>query len=137
LHGIAIEFSIRLSARATHCRSLAAIKHAELDAGFIGNATHKAITRVDLANQMPLPQPTNSRIAAHFANARETVGDERRRDTKPCRGSRCLTAGVAAPDDNDSIVSHRNFPERLLMAHGVGATGTERSIEVWGSHTVS
>ena len=50
LHGLAVELAVCLGAGPAHCRSLAAIEDAELDAGGIGNAPHQPVGGVDLAH---------------------------------------------------------------------------------------
>ena len=57
LDRLAIELAVGLGARAAHGRALAAVQHAELDAGAVGRPAHDPVERVDLAHQMPLPSP--------------------------------------------------------------------------------
>ena len=87
LHGAPIELSVGLGARPLDGGTLAAIEDAELNAGRIGGARHHAVERVDLAHQMALAQAADRRVAGHFADRRETMGDERgsRRRSAPPR----------------------------------------------------
>ena len=76
LHRLPVKLAIGLGAGALHRGALAAVQHAELDAGQVGHLAHQAVERVDLADQMPLAKPANGRIAGHFADGREAVGDQ-------------------------------------------------------------
>jgi len=78
----------------------------------VRNASHQPIERIDFTDQTAFAKATDGRIAAHLANGREAMGDQRRRHAQARRGRRRLATGMAAADNNDSIVSHRNFPER-------------------------
>jgi len=64
------------------------------------------VQRVDLAHQVALAEPANGRIAAHFANCRDLVGDQGGRNTQARGGRRRLTASVPAANDDHCIVSH-------------------------------
>ena len=100
LHGGRIELSVRLGARTTHGRSLAAIEHAELDAAGIGDPAHQAIERIDLADQMALAETPDRGIAGHRANGRKSVGQQRRARAHARGRGRGFAAGMPATDDN-------------------------------------
>lgn len=68
LHGLAVERTIRLGARPLNGRALPPVQNPELNSRTVGDIRHHAIKRVNLANQMPFPQPANSRIAGHRTN---------------------------------------------------------------------
>ncbi len=78
LHGLAVELAVGLGAGALHGRALAAVEHAELDAGLVGDPAHQPVKRIDLAHQMALAEPANGRIAGHLADGGEAMGDQRR-----------------------------------------------------------
>ena len=101
LHGAPIELSVGLGARPLDGGTLAAIEDAELNAGRVGGARHHAVERVDLAHQMALAQAADRRIAGHFADRRETVGDERGRGAAARRRGRGFASRMPAADDND------------------------------------
>ena len=101
LHGLPVELAVGLGAGALHRRALAAVQHAELDAGRVGDAAHQAVERVDLAHQMALAEPADGRIAGHLADGREAVGDQRRARAHARGRGRGLAAGMAAADDDD------------------------------------
>ncbi len=77
LHRLGVKLAVGLRARPAHRRSLAAIEHAELDAGLVGDAAHQAVERIDLAHQMALAEPADRRVARHRADGREPVRDQR------------------------------------------------------------
>ena len=67
---------------------------------------HQPAQRVDLADQVALAETADRRVAAHLADGRELVGDERRRHAES-RGRRSgLASGVTAANNNDTEVSH-------------------------------
>ena len=101
LHRGRIEPPILLGPRPAHRRPLAAIEDAELDAALVGDAAHQPVERIDLADEMPLPQPTDRRIAGHGADGGEAMGDQRRPRAHARGRSRRLTAGMAAADHDD------------------------------------
>src|SRR5690606_22290316 len=105
LHGAPIELAVGLGARSAHRRPLAAVENAELDAGLVSDPAHKAIESIDLAHEVPLAKPPYRGVAAHLADGRELVGDERRRnaEARRCRGR--LAAGMPAPDDDDTEIT--------------------------------
>ena len=69
----------------------------------VGHLAHQAVERVDLADQMALAKPANGRIAGHFADGGEAVGDQCRARADPGRGSSRLAAGMAAADDDHVV----------------------------------
>ncbi len=83
LHRGGIELAIGLGARSAHRRSLAAIEHAELDSSLVGDASHQAVERIDLAHQMTLAEPPDRRVARHRPDGRKPVRHQRR-VARPC-----------------------------------------------------
>ena len=69
----------------------------------VSHPAHQAVEGVDLANQMPLAEPANGRIAGHFADGGEAVGDQRRARAHAGRRRSSLAAGMAAAD-HDHVV---------------------------------
>ena len=102
LHRRRIELAVGLGARTAHRRPLAAIEHPKLDAAGIGDAAHEAVERIDLADQVTFAEPADGGIAGHGADSGEAMGDQRRARAHAGGGSRRLTAGVAA-SDNDHV----------------------------------
>ena len=78
-----------------------AVEEPELDAGGVGHAAHDAVERIDLADEVALPEAANGRVAAHLADGLDLVRQQQRTRAQTC-GSRCgLAASVAAADDDD------------------------------------
>ena len=103
LHGLAVKLAVGLGAGALHRGAFAPVQHAELDAGGVSHPAHQAVEGVDLADQMPLAEPANGRIAGHLADGGEAVGDQRRARADAGGSRRSLAAGMAAAD-HDHVV---------------------------------
>ena len=116
LHGAPVELAVGLGARSLDGRTLAAVEDAELDAGQIGGAAHDPVQGVDLPHQMALAQAADRRIAGHFADCREPVGDERGPGARARRRGRGLAARVPAPDHND-VKSHGRSASLFHVKH--------------------
>ena len=108
-----VELAVGLRARPAHRRTLAAVEHAELDAGLVGDAAHQAVERIDLAHQMALAEPADRRVAGHRADGREPVRDQRGARAHARGRGRGLAAGVAAADHDDIEGSHGIHPQGL------------------------
>ena len=93
--------------RTLHRRPLGPVQQPELDACRVGGSPHDAVQRVDLADQMALPEPTDGWIARHLADGRETMGDECRSRSHSRRHSCRFGSGVAAAH-HDDVVSCRD-----------------------------
>ena len=100
LHGCRIELAVGLGARTPHRRTLAAVEHAKLDAGGIGNAAHQPIQRVDLADQMALAEPPDRGIAGHRPDGRKPMCYQRRPGAHARGRARGFAAGVTSADDD-------------------------------------
>ena len=100
LHRRRIELAIGLGARPAHRRAFAPIEDPELDAASVGHAAHQPIQGVNLADEMPLPQPANRRIARHGADGGEAMRHQcgSRAHARGC--GRSLTAGMATANHN-------------------------------------
>ena len=61
-HRLAVELAVGLGAGASHRWPLAAVQHAELDAGAVDRPSHDAVERVDLAHQMALGEAADRRV---------------------------------------------------------------------------
>ena len=62
-NGLAVEFTIGLSARAAHRRSLAPVEHAELDPCLVGGEAHQSIESIHLAHQMAFAKASDGWVA--------------------------------------------------------------------------
>ncbi len=103
LHRHAIEPPVGLRSRPAYGRSLRAVEHAELNAGAIDGAAHDAVQGVDFANDLPLRQAADCRVAGHLADAREVMGQQQGPRAQPGGGCGCLASGVPAADDDDIV----------------------------------
>ena len=106
-----VQRAVGLRARRAHRRTLAGIERAELDAGAIGRARHRAAERVDLLDEVTLADAADRRVAAHLAERLDALRQQQRARAHARRGQRGLGAGVAAADDDDV--------ERFRKAHGL------------------
>ena len=108
LHGGLIERPVGLGAGALDGRALGAVQEPELDAGGVGDAAHEAVEGIDLAHQVALAEPADGRIAGHFADGCEGVGDQGRPGPHTRGGSRRLAPGVAAAhyDHIEGLLGH-------------------------------
>jgi hypothetical protein len=107
LHRLPIELAISLGARSAHGGTLAPVEQTKLDAGRVRHAAHHAIHGVDLADQMPLADPADCRIAGHLADRLELV-----RQRAAVRRPRVRAAAAAAsqpacpPPITINVVAH-------------------------------
>ena len=101
LHRVPIETPIGLGTRTLYGGTLAAIEEAELNPRLIRRARHQTIEGVNLANEVPLAEPTNCGVAGHFADGREALCDERRRGAATGRGGGRFRSGMSPADDDD------------------------------------
>ncbi len=67
-HSLTIQAAICLRPRPLHSRSLAAVQQSKLNSCKIRCLAHNTVKRIDFADQMPLPQSTDCRIAGHCSN---------------------------------------------------------------------
>ena len=96
-----------MGARSSNRRTLAPVKHTELDARTISRPAHEAIKRIDFPDKMPLAQSPDGGIAGHLPNRRKALRQKNRIGPESGRGSRGFRAGVATPNNDDiSLKSH-------------------------------
>jgi hypothetical protein len=75
LHGFAIKLPISLRPGPTHCRAPTFIQNTKLDSTAVNDTAHNAVQGVDLTDKVPLRKPANSRVAGHFANGLDFMGE--------------------------------------------------------------
>ena len=109
LHRLGVELAVGLCTRAAHRRPLAAIEHAELDAGLVRHPGHQAVERVDLAHQMAFAEPADRRIARHRADGGEPVRDQRGSRAHAGGSGRRLAARVSTANDDNVEGNHGGF----------------------------
>ena len=111
---------VGLGPGAVHGRALAAVEHAELDAGGVDRPAHGAAQGVDLADDLPLGHAADGRIAAHLADRVEVGRQQRGGRAHPRRRHRRLAPGMSAADDDDVEVVCRSH---TLMIEWRGTAG--------------
>src|SRR5690606_33223369 len=89
----------------------------------IGNAAHKAIKCINLANKMSLSQTTNGRVTGHDTNCIKTMRHESSASASTSRSCRRLTARMSTTNNNDIKSCH--FGRTL----GVHPDASESSLE--------
>ena len=62
---------------------------------------HQPVQRIDFADQMPLAQATDRRIAGHRTDGRKAMRDQYSHASHARSGAGSLATGVAASNDND------------------------------------
>ena len=99
-----------------HGGPLAAVEHAELDAGGVDGPAHGAAEGVDFADDLPLAHAADGRIAAHQGDGVEVAGQQRGLRAHARSGQRRLHAGVAAADhQNVEIVRNEHDTHHKVM----------------------
>ena len=83
-----------------HGRPLGAVEHAELNAAGVDAPAHLAAQGVDLADDLPLGDAADGRVAAHLRHGVGVHGQQGGAQAQPRRGQGGLNAGVAGADDN-------------------------------------
>jgi hypothetical protein len=105
LHCSGIELSIRLGSWTSNRRPFSSIENPELNSTSIRHPTHQAVKRVDLADEVTLPEPADGGIARHCPDGLEAMGHKGHVSPHASGPSCSLAAGVPAPHHND-IESH-------------------------------
>ena len=92
---------VGLGPGAVHGRALAAVEQAELDAGGVGDQAHRPAQGVDLADDLPLGDAADGRVAAHLADRVQAGREQGRLGAQSGGGQGRLGAGMAGADDDD------------------------------------
>ena len=125
-----VEFPVSLDPRPLHRRALGQIEHAIMDSSGIGSPSDQAVKRIDLADQMALAQPADSRVAGHRPDTVAGKADQSGRHAHArCHGSG-LATGMASANHNDIKFPHhaaahspsgfagQNLPHRSSVPRG-------------------
>ena len=121
LHRPPIEGAVRLRPGASDRRTLAPVQKAELYPGGVRRAAHEPVQRVDLADEVPLPEAADRRVARHLADGARLVRHQQGRGAEARRRRRRLAPGVASPDHDDvedRAVGHPGDADRRRRARG-------------------
>ena len=103
LHGPPVKTAIRLRARSLYGGAFSTVENPELDSGPVDRPAHDAVERVDLANQMPLAEAADRRVARHFANGGPFVRHKQNARANARGGGGGLATCVPSAD-NDHFV---------------------------------
>jgi hypothetical protein len=101
-----IEGFVGLSARRPDRGTATAIEQLELYSRSVDCAPHQSAQRIDLANQVALRGPANSRITRHVRNRFSRERAQTHAATELGGGPRRLHSGMAGPDHYDIEFSH-------------------------------
>ncbi len=103
-HGQPVTGLVGLGSRSLDRPSPAAVEEAEVDPGFVGQATHQAADGVDLPDELSFGQAADGGIAGHLGDGFQVGGDQ------ACalpHGAGCiggLAPGVSGAHHDDVIV---------------------------------
>lgn len=101
LHFELVSLLVCLGSRTMHRRTFTAVEHAKMNARLVDNAPHLTAERVDLADDLPFGDATDSRVAAHLTD-RVAVHRQQRGLCSHPRGRQCgLCTGMASTDNNN------------------------------------
>ena len=95
---------VGLGPGAVHRRPLGAVEDTEVDPSGVDRPPHEPSQGVDLANELPLADAADGRVAAHLADGVEITCEQGRLGPQPGRCTGRLDAGVAGPDDDHVVV---------------------------------
>ena len=102
--------AIGLTSWAPHGRALRTVEHAELNGAAIGDDTHHAAQRINLAHNLALGNAADRGIARHLGNLVHIHRDQTRAHTQAGRSMCSLTSGVSASNHKDIVFkSHSTF----------------------------
>ena len=111
-NGRTIKDAVGLRAGGSHCRALAGVERAELDARLVGGDCHRAAESVDFAHQVALADAADGRVAGHLAERFQGVGEQQRARAGAGGRQRGLGAGLAA--------THHDHVESVWKVHQLG-----------------
>ena len=123
LHRGRVKLAVGLGARTTDRGPLSPVEDAKLNAAAVGNAAHQSVERVDLANEVALPQASDRWIAGHRSDGIEPMRDKRRARAHARGCGYGLAAGVS-PADHDDIVA-RIHATKILKDFSLSNLGSE------------
>ena len=120
-HLHAVELLVALCARAPDGRAARGVEESELDADSVGNFAHDAAERVNFADQMPLGNSADRRVAAHLRDQVQVHGDERGLQAH-ARGSHgSLAACMTGAHHYDIVLFGESHPVLFYGWNRIGA----------------
>jgi hypothetical protein len=106
LHGLSIQFSVRLRPRPPNGRPLRSVQQPKLNACLVRDTPHDAVEGIDLAHQMTLAKTADGGVARHLADRIGALGDQSGLGAKARRRSRSVTASVPPTYNDDIKIDH-------------------------------
>ena len=131
-HELLIRFFVGLRPRAMHGRAFATIEQAKLDARRVDRLAHDAAERIHLANDLPLGNTPDGRIATHLSHGVEIGGQQTAAGTESRCRQRRFGPGVPRTDDQHIVLV-------MGSCHGIakllGNSGRDTPCAACGSST--
>ena len=116
-HPFRVRLLVGLRTRRLDRRPAAAIEQPELDPGLVDRPRHLSTERVDFADQVPLGEAADGRVAGHAGDRSTVEGHERGRAAEARRGQGGLASGVARTydDDVEATLRRAHFPMQKCL----------------------
>ena len=96
-----VDHTISLGTSRTYSRTLAGVKSAELDTGFIGCPCHGSAKCIDFSQEMGLAYAADRRVTGHLAKSFDTMSDQQGSCAHTRRRKSGFSAGVTTTNDDD------------------------------------
>jgi hypothetical protein len=94
-----------------------------MNASRIRCPAHQPVKRVDLPHKVPLADPANRRVARHFADRGQRMGQQQCPRAQPGRRRRRLAASMPATNDNDLKLFLHAPPSATIWRPSPSAVG--------------
>ena len=132
--------AVALRARAPHCRAFAAVEHARLYGGAVGDDASPAAKCVYLSDNLTLSNSADSGVARHLGNFVHVHGYEQHRAAQPCSGCGGFAPGMAGTHNNYVVISFHSkiyqtkntkaarFGQAVILSHIARASFSWASI---------
>lgn len=101
-----VQIPVSLCARSLDSRTFSTVQQPELNTGRIRQPSHQTVQRIDLADQVPLSQSSDRRIARHRPRVVSPKRDQSYLCSQTCSSGGGLQTRMACPDDKDIVMFH-------------------------------
>ena len=108
--------SVALRAGAPHCRAFRAVEHAELYCRPVGDYSHIAAERVNLAHNLAFGNAADGRVAAHLCNLVHVYGHQARLCAEVGSGSCRLASCVSRTNDQNVVFKFHDTPLFIISS---------------------
>mmetsp|Transcript_39038 Transcript_39038/g.83311 ORF Transcript_39038/g.83311 Transcript_39038/m.83311 type:complete len:247 (-) Transcript_39038:158-898(-) len=105
LHVLLVQIAIHLGPRTPHRGTLPPIQHPKVYPALVGHRAHDPAQRVDLADQVSLPDSPDGGVARQFPEGGRVLRHEQRPRSRAGGGRRRLGPGVSSPHDDHVVVA--------------------------------